>query len=265
MFLDEARLAARIHHPNVVSTLDVEHGPDGLFIVMEYIDGGSADDLVSGAVAARTPLPTGVAVRVVLDMLAGLQAAHELTDAEGSPLNLVHRDVSPPNLLIGFDGVARLSDFGVAHTERRLAGSTQPGALKGKLGYMSPEQIGDLPVDRRSDIYAAGVVAWELLTGSWLFGDEWGRGILLHALKGPREAPHAVNGAVPVGVSEACMRALARDAIDRYASAAEFADAIERACAEANVSIANPTQVAETMRAVMAAGRAARGESASAR
>src|ERR1700722_4820206 len=117
MFLDEARVAAGIHHPNVVATIDVDKGPDGLFLVMEYVDGASLSQILRTLSRRRARMPIPVVLRIMLDVLAGLQAAHDLPPGDGEPLNLVHRDVSPPNILVGIDGVSRISDFGVARAE----------------------------------------------------------------------------------------------------------------------------------------------------
>ena len=137
MFLDEARLAARIHHPNVVPILEVGTSADGYYLVMEYIEGDTAARLLarSGHAGGRLPVPT--ALRIGLDSLAGLHAAHELGDDDGNPLHIVHRDVSPQNILVGVDGTSRITDFGVAHAATRLS-STRTGQLKGKLAYMAP-------------------------------------------------------------------------------------------------------------------------------
>jgi serine/threonine-protein kinase len=241
MFLDEARLAAGIHHPNVVGTFDVEQGSDGLFLVMEYIDGPSLQQLLRELRKRSMPLPLPVALRIFLDILAGLHAAHELTDSEGAPLQLVHRDISPQNVLVGRDGIARITDFGVARAEARIS-STKGGQLKGKLPYMSPEQVREGPVDRRCDVYAAGCVLWEMLVGQRLFRAD-NDGALLHVvMAGAKRAPRDVNPAVPPAIDAACMRAL-EDLESRYPSAAAFAEAVEEAAAEAGVAIAAPRTV----------------------
>jgi serine/threonine-protein kinase len=244
MFLDEARLAARIHHPNVVATLDIDQTEeDGLFIMMEYIEGLSIRQinrrLRPGGCAAQVP----VALRIVLDALSGLHAAHELTEVNGTPLHLVHRDVSPPNLLVGVDGVTRVSDFGIARAKARLGMSTKRGELKGKVGYMAPEQLQSAPVDRRIDIYAVGVVLWELLTNHKAFRGESEAATMVRALEGLSQMPSELNPLVPHEIDEVCARALAREPAHRIPTAAAFADELERAAHAARVPIASARTV----------------------
>ena len=166
MFLDEARLAGLVRHPNVVSVVDVGADDRGPFLVMEYVDGISASDPIRKA--ADGPLPLEIGLRAVRDAAEGLHSAHELVDAEGRALHLVHRDVSPQNILIGFDGIARVTDFGIAKALGR-ASRTSTGILKGKFGYMAPEQLRFEEPDRRADLFALGVVLFELLTGRRLY------------------------------------------------------------------------------------------------
>jgi serine/threonine-protein kinase len=210
MFLDEARLAARIRHPNVVATIDVQ-ADDGLFIVMEYVDGPSLRALRR---AWRRALPPPIALRILIDALGGLHAAHELCGDDGAPLNLVHRDVSPANILIGADGVVRITDFGVARAETRLS-STRGGQLKGKVPYMPPEQLMGEPIDRRCDVYGSGAVLWEQLAGRRLFRAESEGALLQKILAGPEYTPQQVNADVPAALDAVCMRALARSPDDR--------------------------------------------------
>ncbi|MDH3728576.1 MAG: serine/threonine protein kinase, partial [Myxococcales bacterium] len=169
MFLDEARLAARIRHMNVVPTLDVSDSPgDGYFLVMEYIEGNHLGALLGRAAKKGERLPQPFVCRVLVDALQGLAAAHRLTDENGTHLQLVHRDVSPHNILVGTDGIARLTDFGVAKADVRMA-STRAGQFKGKLSYMAPEQAASNETDQRSDLFSVGVILWESLTGRRLF------------------------------------------------------------------------------------------------
>jgi serine/threonine-protein kinase len=168
MFLDEARLAARIAHPNVVPTLDVVDADDEVFLVMEYVQGVTLAQLARAAKRCGLPIPPSIAVAIVVGILQGLHAAHVARDDLGERLDLVHRDVSPQNALVGADGVTRLLDFGIAKASGRLQ-TTRDGQLKGKLSYMAPEQVRNEPTTPRTDIYAASVVLWELLTGQRLF------------------------------------------------------------------------------------------------
>jgi serine/threonine-protein kinase len=241
MFLDEARLAARVRHPNVVATIDLVEDP--LFLVMEFIDGPSLHLLLRACRKARRPLPVGIALRIFLDMLAGLHAAHDLTGPDGEPLHLVHRDVSPQNVLVGGDGISRLTDFGVARAESRLS-TTQGAGLKGKIGYMSPEQIRAQPVDRRSDVYSSGSVLWEMLTGKRLYSADNEAALITQMLAGPSGGPRTVAPDVPPEIDLACMRALEREPGDRYPSAAAFADGVEHAASAAGVEIASYRAVA---------------------
>ncbi|UQA59555.1 serine/threonine-protein kinase [Polyangium aurulentum] len=244
MFLDEARLAARIRHPNVVGTIDVQQDEVGVFLVMEYVEGPSLMQIQRALKKeGGQKLPLDIVLRVFLDALAGLHAAHELTGAGGMPLNLVHRDVSPQNILVGVDGIARLTDFGVARAEARLQ-STSSGQLKGKLGYMAPEQLRRETVDRRADIYAAGVLLWELLTGAKLISGDNEAQILVKNMAGDHLPPRAVNPAVPAPLDAACMRALQVLREERYATAAEFAEAIDEAIVSSGATIASPRAVA---------------------
>ncbi len=227
MFLDEARLAARIRHPNVVATLDVEDS-EGLYIVMEYIEGVTLLMLWRQAAKLGERMPVPVAARIILDTLGGLHAAHELLDDNGDFLNLVHRDVSPQNILLGVDGVSRITDFGIAKASSRLT-MTRDGQLKGKISYMAPEQTKRVEIDRRVDLFAMGIVAWEVLAGKRLFSGESDVEVLNQLLFEPipRLKDHAPS--VPSGMEQVVMRALDRDPQQRWSTAHEFADGIERA------------------------------------
>jgi serine/threonine-protein kinase len=165
MFLDEARLAARVQHPNVVSVLDVVASERELFLVMDYVHGEALSRLLKHARACGIPVPANIVCAVLLDLLYGLHAAHEALSERGDPLNIVHRDVSPQNVLVGVDGIARVLDFGIAKPAQRVHQSTRTGQLKGKLSYMAPEQFSTGAVDRRADVYSAAVLLWEALTG----------------------------------------------------------------------------------------------------
>jgi serine/threonine-protein kinase len=243
MFLDEARLAARIHHPNVVATLDVVEEPE-LAIVMELVEGAHLGALGKRAHRAGTRLDAPVVLRIVLDALEGLAAAHELTDEHGALLGLVHRDVSPQNILVGADGVARLTDFGVARAEARLT-ATRDGAVKGKLGYMSPEHVTGGPIDLRADLFAMGVVLWEGLTGTRLFAGESTTELVARVSSAP--IPRLSSVAAPLSVLDGVLaRALARDPSERFTSAREMAAALE----DSGALIAPNRRVGETVRSL---------------
>ncbi len=226
MFLDEARLAARIHHPNVVATLDVNDG-DLLYLVMEYVEGYSLAKLTREATRTQTILPVELCVSVMIDALTGLHAAHELRDADDQPLNLVHRDVSPQNVLVGIDGIARITDFGIAFASARHT-VTSDGRIKGKYSYLCPEQITALPATRRMDLFSAGIVLWESLTGCPLFRKKDDAGTVNAVLNEVVRAPSSIVPTLPRELDLVVQKALERDPAARYATAADFAEALER-------------------------------------
>src|SRR5579859_6497320 len=188
MFLDEARLAARVRHPNVVPTLDVLVADREIILVMEYVHGESLSALHRATRERQQPVPLSVAAAILVSALHGLHAAHEATSEKGEPLHIVHRDVSPQNILVGLDGAVRLLDFGVA---RALQARTEAraGAVKGKFSYMAPEVLRGEELTRRADIFAAAVVFWELVTGRKLFGGVNEHERVLKILAGGYPAP----------------------------------------------------------------------------
>ncbi len=226
MFLDEARVAARIQHPNVVSTIDVVSAENELFLVMDYVRGESFSRLLRKANKDGIEVPEGFIGGIMAGMLHGLHAAHEATDERGEPLKVVHRDISPQNVLVGVDGVARVLDFGVAKAAARVQ-ITRDGQMKGKLSYMSPEQLQARHVDRRSDIFAAGVVLWEALTGKRLFTGDEAREVLIKILKEPTPPPSSVNPKLRPELDELVLRALEKEPDYRYQTSREFAIAVE--------------------------------------
>jgi serine/threonine-protein kinase len=229
MFLDEARLAAAIHHPNVVPILEVGASPLGYYLVMEYIEGDTLARLLARAATANSQLPPAIGLRIVLDMLAGLHTAHELRDEHGEPTHLVHRDVSPQNVLVGTDGIGRITDFGVARAASRLS-ETRVGQLKGKIAYMAPEQaMGAEELDRRADVFSAGVVTWEVLSAKRLFKAENDAATLTKLISEDIPALTEVASGVGERLSQVVSKALERDPDKRYGSCAEFADALEEA------------------------------------
>lgn len=235
MFLDEARLAARIHHPNVVSILEIGASEQGYYIVMEYVEGDTLAHLLTHCTKRGQRLPLNVALRIVTDMLAGLDAAHELKDDDGKSLEIVHRDVSPQNVLVGVDGSARLSDFGVARAASRLT-ITRTGQLKGKVAYMAPEQArGEKDIDRRADVFAAGIVLWEVVTCRRLFKGEGDAHTLNKVLSESIPSLESVLPDVPKSLQRVVDKALEREREARYSTAAEFADALETAARQAGV------------------------------
>jgi serine/threonine-protein kinase len=186
------------------------------------------------AASSGERLPPEISIRVVIDMLAGLHAAHELRDEMGQPTELVHRDVSPQNILVGTDGIARITDFGVARASTRLS-ATRVGQLKGKIAYMAPEQaMGKSDIDRRADVFAAGIVLWEVLAGKRLFKAENEAGTLSRVLSDTIVDPTDLNPSIDAEVAQVCMKALERDRDKRFATCAQFADALERAATAAS-------------------------------
>jgi serine/threonine protein kinase len=224
MFLDEARLAARVQHPNVVSTLDVVTVDGELFLVMEYVQGESVARLCRAAAASNERVPPSVATTIMVGTLHGLHAAHEAKNDRGEPLDLVHRDVSPQNVLVGVDGVARVLDFGVAKAAGRIQ-STREGQLKGKLPYMAPEQLRG-KTSRASDIYAASVVLWEVICGRRLFAGENEGEIVAKLLEGCKVPPSTHAEGLSPEIDAVVMRGLEVDPSRRFATAREMARAL---------------------------------------
>ena len=223
MFLDEARIMARIRHPNVVSVHELGQDGKNLFLVMEYLAGESVAGLWKRLIARAEKLDPMLAMHVVAECAAGLHAAHELADDDGHSLGVVHRDVSPQNVFLTYEGGVKLLDFGIARFSDRSV-RTHTGHLKGKFAYMSPEQIRAEPLDRRSDVFALGILLVELATGRRLFG----RGNELLVMKAicedPIPSPRALAGdpTLPSALEDIAKKALARDRDERYASAADL-------------------------------------------
>lgn len=218
MFLDEARIAARLHHPHVVEIHDLGEADGLFFMVMEYVEGETLASLLRQLRKHGERLPLTAVLRVVADACEGLAAAHDLTHADGRPMDLVHRDVSPHNLLVGMDGRVKVVDFGIAKATGRRS-STRTGQLRGKLAYMSPEQAGGDPIDHRTDLFALGTVLWELLTNERLFMADTESETLarVNACRVPDIREHCDG--MPPGVVSLVERALARDRDDRFSTA----------------------------------------------
>ncbi|MDB5218170.1 MAG: hypothetical protein JWO86_6097 [Myxococcaceae bacterium] len=230
MLLDEARLAAMIRHPNVVPTLDVVAEQDELLVVMEYVEGDSVAHLIKLTLNAGQRVPVTFAAAIAAQALHGLHAAHEARDRNGEPLGIVHRDVSPQNILVGIDGVSRVLDFGIAKAASR-ATATEDGQLKGKTAYMAPEQLQHGAVDRRTDVFAASIVLWELLCGRRLFFADSPAEMMSRVLTAPIDNPQKYAPQVPPELAAVTMRGLDRDPDGRFATAEEMALAIEDAVA----------------------------------
>jgi eukaryotic-like serine/threonine-protein kinase len=234
MFLDEARLAARIRHPNVVPTLDVVATAGELFLVMDFVQGESLSRLIRGATDRAERIPPEMVAAMMVGALHGLHAAHEAKSDRGEPLGVVHRDVSPHNILVGTDGVARVLDFGVAKATGRIQ-TTRDGQLKGKLAYMAPEQI-EGTVSRTTDVYAAAVVLWEALTGRRLFQGENDGQLMRLVLKGCTVPPSRYASNVSPALDAVTMRGLQVEPTERFSTAREMARALEEAIPLATAS-----------------------------
>jgi len=230
MFLDEARLTSSIHHPNVVATLDVVAEQGELLVVMEYVHGESLAALLRTSRQTGDAPPLPVVTRILCDALDGLHAAH-IASLAGRCLNIVHRDVSPQNIMVGADGNTRVLDFGIAQAAVR-SHVTASGTVKGKLAYMSPEQLQSRAVNARADIFAAGVVLWEALTGKRLFFAADPRDTAELVMNSTIVPPTAIVPSLPSELDRVVLKALARDPAQRFDSAHEFAEALRRAATE---------------------------------
>lgn len=235
MMLDEARLLSRVRHPNVVATLDVVLQGGELYIVMEYVHGVTLGALLAKAHGKRARVPPGVACAIARDALLGLHAAHEATGPAGEPLGMVHRDVSPQNLLIAEDGVLKVVDFGIAKAEGRVQ-QTEDGSIKGKLGYMPPEQLFGDAIDRRADVYAMGVVLWETLVGQRLFAGENDAPALVKSLVAHVDPPSDRVPGIDEALDDVALKALAHDRDLRFQTARAMADALAEAHAPAKAA-----------------------------
>jgi serine/threonine-protein kinase len=227
MFLDEAQIASRVDHPNVARILDVGEEDDLLYLVMEWVDGDSLGSLHHRLKEAGRTIPAGIALRILGDLCGGLHVVHEVRDDSGAPLSVVHRDVSPENVLIDPHGNAKLVDFGVAKARDRLAEETMVGTLKGKLHYMAPEQAAFRPVDRRTDVWAVGAILYRLFAGFPPYKAESREGTL--ALLNSGQKPPPLPATVPRVVSAIAERALMHEPDERFATAAELKMALEAA------------------------------------
>jgi eukaryotic-like serine/threonine-protein kinase len=235
MFVDEARLAARIRHPNVVQTLDVVQADGELFLVMEYIQGESLARLNRLLRAMGERIPHPIVVSIMAGALQGLHAAHETRDEHGRSLDLVHRDVSPQNVMVGVDGLSRVLDFGIARAAGRVH-TSQNRKVKGKLGYIAPEQIQSGVVTRQADVYSASVVLWEVLTGQRLFQGDNQATVVAQVMAGQIRPPSQVKPGTPPTFDAVVMKGLSRDPSQRFATAREMALALENACSSASLA-----------------------------
>ena len=258
--LAEARIAARFRHANVVDVRDVEVSGEAIQLVMDYVEGATLSTLLSHFARRKERIPTSVAMRIVLDACAGLSAVHEATDEVGAPLGLVHRDISPQNILVGVDGVARVSDFGTVKEWTGERPLTTQGTLKGKPGYMAPEYVQRGALDARSDELSLAVVAWEAFAGKRLFRGATDFETFERVL---REVPSRLSDVVPplAALDEPIARALAKDPDARFATVRDFAGALTAAWPE----IATPAEVGALVASVVGEDLRARREELRAR
>lgn len=239
MFLNEARITAQIRHPNVVKIFELGQVNGEPFIAMELLDGRTWAELRQGAAERAQRMPVGIALRVLIDACRGLDAAHRAVDEHGQPLALVHRDFTPDNIHVGNDGAVKVIDFGVARTNAWGAG-TEPGTLKGKFFYMSPEMIAGEQVDHRADLFAAGVMLYEQLCGRRPFTGHSVDEVVMRIARDEAVHPSTYDPAVPPALAAICLQALAKNPAQRYSSLADFVSALEHA----DAAVASASDVA---------------------
>ena len=227
MFLNEARLAARLSHANVVQVIESGEIDGRYYIAMEFIDGSDLKPFYDDAERGGDPVPPGLACRIIADLLAGLHYAHTVSDEQGRPLGLVHRDVSPQNVLITRTGNVKIVDFGIAKATNAAGQQTRVGQVKGKISYMSPEQAMGKPVDARSDVFACGILLWELVTGQRLFSRPNDMATIMAITDDNRRPVRSVRPELPEELDHVLTQALARSLTDRYPSAQAMQNELE--------------------------------------
>jgi serine/threonine protein kinase len=227
MFIDEARIAARLEHPNIVKTFEFGETEGQYYTVMEYLAGEDLGSAMNRAAISKQPVPFNMAAMIVSQLCNGLHFAHDLTDTAGRPLGLVHRDINPSNIIITYGGEVKIIDFGVAKINS-TGSKTLTGTIKGKIAYMSPEQILARGIDRRSDIFSLGVVLWELVTGTRLFARESDAATLYAIMNDPIPKSRRHRPNVPEELENIISTALARTPADRYDTAEEMQAALDQ-------------------------------------
>src|SRR3954468_11819144 len=226
MFIDEAKIAVQLQHANIAQIFDLGKVDDSYFIALEYVNGRDLRSIFDRMRSRGEALPIALACHVMMQVCEGLDYAHNKRDGQGRELHLIHRDISPQNVLIGYDGEVKLIDFGIAKAAGK-ASTTKAGILKGKFGYMSPEQVRGLPIDKRSDIFAVGIVLYELLTGERLFVGETDFSTLEKVRNVEIVPPSSYNNKIPQELERLMMKALARDTEDRYSNAIDLHDDLQ--------------------------------------
>ena len=224
MFLDEARLSLALNHANVVSVFDIGKSQSAYFIVMEYVDGTNLKYILQYLARRKIALPVHMAIWMLNEILKGLDYAHSLRDPEtNKPFGIVHRDISPPNILVSWNGEVKLTDFGLAKASTQLE-STDPGVVKGKFAYLAPEAANGLEVDHRADIFAVGILAFEMLTGQRLFLGESDYATVENVRKAEIPSMREANPEIPRELETIVLKALEKNVQERYQHASEFAD-----------------------------------------
>ena len=223
MFIDEAKVAMRLNHPNIVQVYAFEQVKDEFLLAMEFVDGLDLGRLISNAKRSNKRIPYGLAAYVVSEVAKGLDYAHNRKDEQGQPLEIVHRDVSPQNVLLAYEGAVKIADFGIA---RARMVSEETGIIKGKFSYMSPEQARGVSVDRRSDVYALGVLLAELLMGRGMYAGQVGLEVLELVRQGSRTLPRSVDASIPEALDAIVRKATELDAEQRYPNARALATAL---------------------------------------
>ncbi|MCX5742450.1 MAG: serine/threonine-protein kinase, partial [Proteobacteria bacterium] len=231
MFLDEARLAAQLQHPNIAQVFDTGKFGDSYYFTMEYVHGETVRDLLHRSFAAGEPIPIGCVLTIIAGAAAGLGHAHDRMDHEGRPLGIVHRDVSPSNLMLSYEGNVKIVDFGVAKAAHRSV-ETVTGTVKGKMGYMAPEQCRGGDVDPRADLFSLGIVMWELLVGDRLFKRASDFESMEAIDREPTPAPSTRRPEIPPEIDAIVLRLLRKQRLERFQSASELLETIEAAAAK---------------------------------
>ena len=216
MLIHEAKLAASLQHFNVVQVYDLGEIDGQVFVAMEYVKGRDLAGVLSNTYRRKERLPLPLSLCIATEFMTGLDYAHRMRSADGSPLGIIHRDISPQNLLISYEGEVKVTDFGIARVLSEKDGFQLPGNLHGKFGYMSPEQVKGQEIDQRSDIFSAGVVLWEMLTGTRLFRGKEHKETIKMIVSHPIPLPSSKNPEVPPAVDRVVLKALARDPNNRY-------------------------------------------------
>jgi serine/threonine-protein kinase len=245
MFLDEARITALIQHPNVATVFEMAEVDQSYYIAMEYVHGQNLTDLLRAAVRFPGVFHWSHAARIIADAAAGLHAAHELTSSDGRPLNVVHRDVSPQNLLVSYDGHVKVVDFGIAWAAERLS-DTMAGTVKGKASYMAPEQVSGGKVDRRADVFSLGTVLWEAICLRRLFKEDNEAATLLKVADAQVPRPRSIRPEIPLELERILLKALAKDPAERFATAAEMEGALGQMLVTEGHYV-GPTQIGAVM------------------